>query len=70
VHSLDVHCVFWGACGVCESALKKITPHRTGLQCPVTQIKGTQYRALIFQTNLLSSVRTANTLNVYQSFLR
>lgn len=42
-------CVFWGVCGVCESALKIITLQCTGLQRPVMQIKGTQYRTLIFR---------------------
>lgn len=58
--------VFWGDCG---SALKMITLQCTGLQHPVTR-GGQTVQNLDFQTNRLSSVRTANTSNVYQRFLK
>lgn len=58
--------VFWGDCG---SALKMITLQCTGLQHRVTR-GGQTVQNLDFQTNRLSSVRTANTSNIYQRFLK
>lgn len=52
--------VFWGDCG---RALKMITLQCTGLQHRVTR-GGQTVQNLDFQTNRLSSVRTANTSNV------